>query len=240
MFNVDIHREKDAVTAAQSAAQALSDAISGYEDRPVLFLLSGGSPLEILKYLFFDPFDARVTVGVSDERFSTDPTINNFSQIIKTPWYQAITAKGVKSIDTRPLEGESVEDMGRRFDGMLKSWKKENSTGKIIITQGIGLDGHTAGMMPYPEDERAFGFLFDDADVWTVGYDAKEKNKYPLRVTTTMPFLRMVDMSVLYVCGQDKKEPLARALAADGSLAATPSRIIHQMKHCLLFTDLPV
>lgn len=235
---IDIHQEKDSVTAAQKAAEAIGSILAGYAGNPVLFLVSGGSPLEILKYLSADPFDVRLTVGVSDERWSTDPSVNNFAQVITTPWYASVTKKGSASIDTRPASGETVEEAGRRFDAALKTWKQANPAGKIVITQGIGLDGHTAGMMPYPEDERAFGFLFDDSDVWAVGYDAKEKNKYPLRVTTTLPFLRFVDDSIVFVCGQDKKEPLARVLAPDGALAATPGRIIHQMKHCLLFTDL--
>lgn len=208
--------------AAQKAAEAVSEIIAGYKNLSILFLVSGGSPLEIVKYL--PVFDSQVTVTVSDERFSTDPAINNFMQI------QSIRAE--HWIDTRPLQGESLQECGQRFDASLKQWKQEHPDGKIVITQGIGLDGHTAGMM--------IGCVFDDPAAWAVGYDAKEKNKYPLRVTTTMPFLRMVDDSVLYVCGQDKKKPLQDTLSARGPLAEVPARIIHEMKHCLLFTDLSI
>ncbi len=248
---LELHKESDTRTAAKNAALAVASILTRYKNIPVLFLVSGGSPLEILKQLTPDVFDARITVGVSDERFSTDPTINNFAQVIEMPWYKAVLDKGVHVIDSRPLAGETVEDAGRRFDAILKTWKKTNPTGKIVITQGIGLDGHTAGMMPastredasstrggpYPEDAHAFGVLFDAPEIWAVGYDAKQKNKYPLRVTTTMSFLRMVDDSILFACGEDKKKPLVNVLAKEGTLAVTPGRIIHQMKHCLLFTD---
>lgn len=229
---LDIHRESDPQTAAVHAASAIAELLSGYKSIPVLFLVSGGSPLEIIKHLTTDAFDGRVTVGVSDERFDRDPTINNFTQLIQTSWYKNAVGKGVTSIDTRPIAGETVEDAGKRFDMALKTWKQNNPTGKIVITQGIGLDGHTVGIMP--------GFSFEDDDVWAVGYDAKEKNKYPLRVTTTMPFLRMVSDSILFVCGEEKRKPLTDTLAKKGSLAVTPARIIHEMKHCLLFTDLSV
>ncbi len=222
-MNIDLHIEKDAETAAQQAAKALEEAIAG--SSPVLLLLSGGSPLEILKYV--SSVDPRVTVSVSDDRFSTDPAINNFAQI------QSLNAQ--HWIDTRPLPAETVEDVGHRFDVALKKWKQDNPTGKIVMTQGIGLDGHTVGIMP--------GCIFEDPDVWAVGYDAKEKNKYPLRVTVTMPFLRMVDDSILYVCGPDKKRPLEDTLRVTplrGGLSEMPARIIHEMKHCLLFTDQPV
>lgn len=188
-----------------------------------MFLVSGGSPLEILDYLRMG-FPDLMTVSVTDDRFSDDPKINNFTQIMK------LNAR--HWIDTRPIAGETVEDAGRRFDGALKVWRGNNPTGKIVITQGIGLDGHTVGIMP--------GYSFEDPDVWAVGYDCGNKNNYPLRVTTTMPFLRMVDDSVLFVCGEDKKKPLTATLSARGPLAEIPARIIHEMKHCLLFTDLSI
>lgn len=202
--------------AAQKAAEAVSEIIAGYKNLSILFLVSGGSPLEIVKYL--PVFDSQVTVTVSDERFSTDPAINNFMQI------QSIRAE--HWIDTRPLQGESLKGCGQRFDVALKKWKQENPNGKIVMTQGIGLDGHTVGMI---------GRVFDDPQIWAVGYEAQ--NKYPLRVTTTAPFLRMVDDSVLYVCGEDKRKPLEDTLKKEGNILATPARIIHEMKHCLLFMD---
>lgn len=205
---IDIHREPNAITAAKHAAEAVEAAINVAS--PVLFLLSGGSPLEIIKYL--KPVGDQVTVTVSDDRFSTDPAINNFAQI------QSIGAE--HWIDTRPLRGESLKVCGERFDAALKQWVKNNPQGKIVMTQGIGLDGHTVGMI---------GKIFDNPNVWVVGYEAE--NKYPLRVTTTLPFLRIVDQSILYVCGEEKRKPLKNMLDNKQS-------ILHQMKHCLLFTDL--
>lgn len=245
---VDIHIAKTGIEAARKAASAIEGLISGFDSESILLLLSGGSPLEILKYLSPAPFDNRVTVSVSDERVSHDAGVNNFAQIMATRWYKAIQDKGIQHIDTRPATGETAEAMGVRFDAAIKSWKEENPMGKIIITQGIGLDGHTAGMMPAnagapagkPSDANEFRKLFENPDIWAMGYDAQEKNRYPLRVTVTMPFLRMIDHSIVYVCGSDKARPLAAVLAPTGTLAAVPARIIRNMKHCLLFTDQPV
>jgi 6-phosphogluconolactonase/glucosamine-6-phosphate isomerase/deaminase len=246
---IDVHIEVDSRVAIQKAADAVSTILAGYKGVPVLFLVSGGSPMEIIKKLSPEGFDERITVGVSDERFSTDPLINNFAQLMETAWYTGIKSSGTTIIDSRPVAGETVEDSGKRFDAALKAWKGAHPDGKIVITQGIGLDGHTAGMMPasnathsvadgpYPDDTKLFYELFDNPEIWAVGYDAKEKNKYPLRITTTLPFLRMVDDAVILAVGPDKKTPLENVLAREGSLPATPGRIIHQMKHCLLFTD---
>ncbi len=234
---VDIHKVPNAEEAAKGAAQAVTDAMRTYQDTPVLFLASGGSPLAIFPHMTPDLFDARVTISVTDERFNPDPAINNFAQLTQSSWFQDATARGAASIDTRPRSDETVEGLGWRMREAFTGWRMQHSDGVIVMTQGIGLDGHTVGIMPYPEDERAFGFLFDDADAWVVGYDAGAKNPNPVRATVTLPFLRMVDISFLYVCGPEKQKPLEATFAKDGSIHVTPARIIHEMKHCLLYTD---
>ncbi len=231
---LELYSVLDFQKGAIEASKALSVAVNAAKPNGVLLLFSGGSPLEILPYLPKDLCDDHVTIGVSDERFSADPTINNFSQVNTKILFK-------KSIDTRVLPEETLEQMGYRFDTALKQWRNENRNGTIIITQGIGLDGHTSGMMPYPENAAYFQSSFLHTDNWAVGYDAKEKNKYPLRVTTTVPFLtQQVDLSVLFVCGNDKQKPLTAVLASDKDIEAVPGRVIHHMKHCLLYTDCTV
>ena len=109
----------------------------------------------------------------------------------------------------------------------------------MVITQGIGEDGHTAGIMPYPENSALFKSLFDDPEKWVVGYDAEGRNEHPLRVTVTLSFLReVVDHSIVYAVGDGKKEALRQVLAETGTLWQTPARIIHEMRNVMLFTDL--
>ncbi len=115
----------------------------------------------------------------------------------------------------------------------LRDWR-----GRIVITLGIGPDGHTAGIMPFPEDPQKFQKLFDDPDHWVVSYDAAEKNAYPNRTTVTLPFLRRVDHAVVFVCGKEKQRALEKTLAQKGSLPQTPARIIREMGKIDLFTDI--
>ena len=233
---MDIQTSPDAKTAAQKAATALSEAVASYKDQPVLFLCSGGSSLGVLPLIKTDIFGANTTIGMTDERFSTDPAINNFLQLSQVQFYKDITARGAAHFDGVPQNGEELEAMGKRYDAFLKTWHKDHENGKIVVLLGIGPDGHTAGMMPYPEDERAFGFLFEDGDVWAVGYDAGNKNQYPKRVTITMPVLRRTDMVVTYACGENKKNALTQALTA-GEFYKLPARIMRDLPHCLLCTD---
>ncbi len=238
---IDIHIEPEAGKALESAARALVAALQAHREHPVLCLFSGGSALKMLNFIRPEDISChQLTISILDERVTTNPASSNFAQLAETEFFKRASALGAHYIDTRTTEQETPEELARKFEQALKSWRLASPEGVIIITQGIGPDGHTAGIMPYPEDDRAFSFLFDDSGVWVVGYDAGQKSEHPLRVTVTLPFLRLVDTSVIYVCGADKKEKLEKILEDQGDIHGLPGRILHEMKHCLLYTDQPV
>ncbi len=233
-----IASEKEEVT--RQAAQKLSSILQIYarEKIPVLFLVSGGSAFALLDGVDPSVFGPYLTIGVLDERYSEDPMVNNFSQLMKTHFYGTARSAGCPFIDTRLLQSETQEALRMRFEKALKQWRQDHAEGKIVITQGMGPDGHTSGVLPFSEDERGFIDTFNNPDHWTAAYDAAGKNPYPLRVTTTLSFLRQVDASILFVCGADKKEALKKVLAHEGSLAQTPARIINDMPQVFVFTDI--
>ena len=130
-----------------------------------------------------------------------------------------------------------MEVFAKRFEEALGNWKEEHPGGRVVITQGVGQDGHTLGIMPYSKDPDTFQELFEGKS-WVRGYDAEGKNEYPVRVTITLPFLRMVDHSVSYITGKEKKDALSFMLSAKGTLFETPARIVHEMKDVHIFTDI--
>ncbi len=222
----------NAEEALRSAINYLAEILENNKDKPVLLLLSGGSAFSLVDNL---DVGQNVTVGVLDERYSDDESINNFSQLMKTDFYKKAQLVGCKFIDTRFL-GESQQVATDRFENILRDWKNQNSEGKVIITQGIGPDGHTAGIMPYPEDEEFFRNNFQ-SDNWVASYDTKNKNPYPLRITTTITFLiDVVDISIVYAVGEKKKKPLYD-LQNKGSIAEVPARVLKKMKEVVIFTD---
>lgn len=237
---MEIIRFKDSDQLKTEAREAFITFIAEQKEKPVLILASGGSSLEILSGI--NPFylGPRLTVGMLDERFDQNSEVNNFTQLTKTKFYQAAKDKNVLFIDTRPGMSESLEELTARFEESLKAWRSENPDGAILITQGIGEDGHTAGILPYPEDPDLFQSLFDREGKWVAGYDATlAKNPYPQRVTVTLPFLRYeVNKAIVYVRGDNKKEALARVLAGKEKLWEVPARIVHHMKSAIIFTDI--
>ena len=203
--------------------------------KAILFLVSGGSAFNLLKEIDTENFGSHITVGVLDERYSTNEKINNFAQLAETEFYRRAKKKEVQFIDTRVRDGENTGELAERFENALRSWKKKNSNGIVIITQGIGTDGHTAGIMSHPENPE----MFESPDKWVIGYDAGLKLEYPLRVTVTFPFLRnIVDYSIVYAKGEEKKKILEKVMAKQGSLAQIPALIIHEMKDVKIITEL--
>ncbi len=207
------------------------------QNQRVLLLFSGGSALKILESINSSILSKKVTVSVLDERFSFDESENNFSQITKTSFYRNALENHCQFIDTRPNLNETMEELDKRFEDDLKKWKEKNVDGKIIATQGIGQDGHTSGIMPFPENTSLFHKLFEDERKWVIAYDAGDKNQFPLRITTTLPFLKMIDYSILYATGSSKKHVLQKALSPNTQLHEYPCRVIQKMKNVEIFTD---
>jgi 6-phosphogluconolactonase/glucosamine-6-phosphate isomerase/deaminase len=211
-----------------------------YSSKPCLVLLSGGSAFSLLNVRLASHFGPQVTIGVLDERYITDASINNFAQLTNHPFFVHAQNAGCSFIDTRVQSGESHQHLAERFEHALKHWKRHNPHGVVVITQGIGPDAHTAGIMPFCEDSQQFKTLFEGKD-WVVAYDAEDKNEHPLRVTVTNTFLRtVVDHSIVFAVGGNKKSALLYLTGAQVPLAEAPVQILKEMHDVTVFTDLDI
>ncbi|MDO8269362.1 MAG: 6-phosphogluconolactonase [Candidatus Levybacteria bacterium] len=207
----------------------------------VLLLLSGGSSLSLLSEVNPSSLNSRTTVTVLDERYSSDPMVNNMAQIMETDFYKKSKALGVQVIDTRVKNNETRDELAQRFNEGLIDWLAKNQDGVIIATIGMGPDGHISGIMPFSEDPEKFRDLFDNGNEnnLVVGYDVGDKNPYSQRVTTTMNMLRRINKAVAYISGENKRSAWSRLTASEGSLAATPARILNEITgDVFVFTDL--
>lgn len=238
--NLHIHT----VTSKEEACAKLTEELNTtlkklHEDKkPFLLLVSGGSAFDLFPHIDLASFSNLVTIGVLDERYSPDPTINNMAQFKATSFYASAKDQGTHFIDTTVQNEETQEQLAKRFDQELVSWKKNNSNGVIIATVGIGPDGHTSGVLPFPENPSLFSELFENPDKLVAAYDADGKNPYRYRATTTNTFLRnYIDYAFVYAVGANKKEALTRLVAETGDLPTTPARVLLEMKDVALFTD---
>jgi len=154
-----------------------------------------------------------------------------------TKFYATAMNQGCHFISTQVRENEPITSLATRFETGLRAWMQNHPTHIIIATLGIGPDGHTAGIFPYPDTPTRFSELFDESDRWVTSYNAQGRDPHPLRITVTIPFLKMIDYTVAYAVGPNKTGALKHTLAPAGSLAETPARIIQSMPHVTLFTD---
>jgi 6-phosphogluconolactonase/glucosamine-6-phosphate isomerase/deaminase len=238
--NLEIETLESSAAAIQSAANTLTTLLHSFQGAniPTLFLCSGGSALKILDAIPNSALGSFLTVGVLDERYSTDEKINNFAQLSTLNFYLNCQTAGCKFIDSRVQPDQTIEQLADHLDRELKVWKYVNQRGKIIITQGIGPDGHTSGIMPFPEDKTLFDSTFVNTERNIVSYNAGTKNLYPLRITTTIPFLKTCDYVMALVCGPDKDSALKACLKKDYQLNNTPGAVIQEEKNAHLFTDI--
>ena len=211
-------------TIVKEASKALNELFSAQKGKEFLFLSSGGSSLSLLDGLDPENFGPNSTIGVLDERYSTDSSINNLAQLQKSKFYQDVISRGSRVIDTAVLGGESIQDFANRFEKQLKDWA-DRTHGVIIASVGVGPDAHTSGIMPYPENKKFFDEKFNDARHWVTDYDAEGKNPHRMRVTSTFPFLKKIDHAVIFISGESKKEALRKLMAEEGSLYESPCRI---------------
>lgn len=107
---------------------------------------------------------------------------------------------------------------------------------------GIGTDGHTAGVLPFPDNEEFFRSTFLDTEQFAVAYTVSpDTNPHTERITTSLVYLASyVSGAVLFAKGGDKRAALSALCAETGSLAATPARILRELPRVTLCTDVHI
>ncbi len=222
-----------------AAGAHLTQLLEESKDKSILLLLSGGSAFELLDEINIKFLGSHITIAMLDERYSTNESVNNFSQLLDTDFYGVCLTLSVEFIETDVQGEETLEEYSNRFDAALRTWRMENPEGAVIATCGIGPDGHTAGIMPYPDDKSSFDSLFVNTDRWVAGYNAGDKNPHPGRATVTIPFIQHeIDSAVAYAAGENKRGALIRVIGEQGSLNDTPALVLNSIKNISLFTDI--
>ena len=220
------------------AQNFLSEMLLRYKDGDILLMLSGGSALSLIDSLPENIDWGRVTLTVLDERYTHNDTESNFAQLLKKDSISFLS-NTAHFIDPRPKRGETLEETSKRFEVELRAWGEEHSNGVILATMGVGEDGHTAGILPFPKEYELFAKLFNNKKIWVQGYEIdKQVNQYTKRITTTNTFLiNQITEALVYIQGENKKEALSSLMSQTDNLAVTPSGIIKNMKTATIVTD---
>lgn len=215
------------------AAQALSRLLEQYANVPILLLVSGGSALAFLEAVESSALGDHITVSVLDERFVSDQQSHNFSQLESTHFYQAILTAGGTSISTKVLGGDCLATWAARFADGLRDWRQKQKQGVVLVTMGVGNDGHTAGLFPNEEAKTVW------SDEWVTAYQLPESvNQFTDRLSVTGTFLReQVAGGVAFVIGEEKRLVLNRLQTTIKAEATLPAGILYELSDMTLVTD---
>jgi 6-phosphogluconolactonase/glucosamine-6-phosphate isomerase/deaminase len=143
-------------TPAQAAGEQINNLIQEHLG-DVVCLISGGSALDIVKYIrpgkkcfhadckeyHCDKSECRTIFMMGDERVSREPHINNFLQLKNRYTKHPILSH---VIETVPEENESAKKFALRIEENFFSILTELNNPKIIYVLGVGNDGHTGNL----------------------------------------------------------------------------------------------
>jgi 6-phosphogluconolactonase/glucosamine-6-phosphate isomerase/deaminase len=236
--NINWQQCKDAEQCAKKLGEKVDSYLEKNKDYNILFFLSGGSAFTLLDYISIENLKS-VTVAMLDERFDVSNQSNNFSQLMETLWFQKASNNGCKFISTIAEQEDTFETLAIEFEYRLQQWQQENKNGKMIGIFGMGSDGHTAGIFPFPEDIEKFTQLFDGQKN-VIAYDATGKNPFTQRITTTFNLHRKFDACFAYICGEEKRKALEEFALNKLQKAQLPINILHELSQVELVTDINI
>lgn len=225
---------------AKEAGKYINDIFMTNINKPFLFLIGGGSSLEVLENINPEFIPENLTVAVTDERFTDDMEDNNFDKLQTTKFYADISEVDSYCINTSVFAGDNIQSHANRFEKNIKDWVADFPDGKIIGLFGIGQDGHTAGIIPniYTDDE--FDRKFNGDSFVEVVEDNSSDAKFRDRVTTTFTFIKKIDFPIFFAKGENKRIAIKKALDSESKLNDTPASIISHIKNSILFTNINI
>lgn len=198
------------IAIAQRTAEILN---SQLQARNVLWLLAGGSAKNYYEHvgkLLDGELDfTKLTISLGDERYDINPNHNTatWPELEKLDVFKMLQDKGAKVFQI--LSGGTIEVETERFHSLLEKELQQESY--VLANQGIGADGHTAGIIPI-EDKESFKETYLNKG-YVVGH--AKGGEHPNRVTISPSMLLRADGILAYAVGDDKKPALKMIFDTD-------------------------
>jgi len=186
---------------AQHAGEYITRILQQRATEDILLLCSGGSALSILDHIDTNIVTPMLTLGVVDERFTTEESGNNFLQLSRKPLFEAIFERGEGILSSQIMGRETFDQFYERIKKALQGYFENHTQAHVIGIFGIGEDGHTAGIFPKTENEFSKVYRIDQIVVPV----EDEKNLYPERISITPKCIEEhIDEVILYAVGENK------------------------------------
>jgi 6-phosphogluconolactonase/glucosamine-6-phosphate isomerase/deaminase len=223
MSNANSHyiRTHSHQQAVHHLVQTITQAL--FEGKRVLWLLSGGSVIPIAvaaaKEIRSTTHGDRLTIMQVDERYGlTGHTESNWQKLAKA------------GFDCKPARYEPIL-RGLPFTQTVATYKAlliqamETSDLRVGLF-GIGVDGHTAGMLPGSAAAK-------ETELMVVGYHGTDYD----RITITTPAIAEMDLAIAYTAGLEKLPAVERLRDAELPIPKQPAQALKQARELYVYND---
>lgn len=194
----------------QKANEAIAEILGKYCDfKTALFLSGGSTPTKLYEYFATDKKLRAGAVGQVDERFGEKMHKKSNELMIKETglldYFENSNMRFYPMIE----EGLDIETSARNYDEALRFVLKYFP--KSVGIMGLGADGHTAGIPAIPEISKK---MMEDGSSLMSFYEAE---KYGSRITMNFNAIGVLDLIILLVLGQEKREILNQMFKFEGT-----------------------
>lgn len=206
----------------------------------VLYLSGGQTPKGLYENLANDKKLNPGAVALVDERYGTKlHNTSNERMLIASGLLPYLKDKGTPFYPVLQNNHPNLKETADNYDMTIRYLFA--GFPKSVATLGIGLDGHTAGIA----GERPTGNVFhnqmfdDDKKNLLVSSFSDLQGNFKERVSMTFLGLSMIEIFIVLVFGEDKKEALAKVFS-EGSEEDVPGRFLKRpeiARRTLLITD---
>ncbi len=193
-----------------------------FKDKSLLLLISGGSTVELVAEVLsrLEKVDLKISlhIGLIDERYGLEGHINsNWQKLLNS-------GVSINTVHNHPVlyEKDSISETTHRYNRLVEDLL--DSVDYSIGIFGIGIDGHTAGILPYSS--------VINEDEFYAHYNAVDYK----RISITPTGINRLDQIIIYATGKEKW-PAIDAMQNEGSVNKIPARMFKEMKNVILYTD---
>lgn len=208
----------------EKASQALANNLRQLltEDKKVLWLVPGGSNIEVVVWVMnqLRGIEAKLTIMLTDERYGlAEHADSNWLQLAEAG-FEPGQANALSTL----IEGLNLSQTAENYANKLH--RAFEQTDISVGFFGMGADGHTAGILPG-------SVAADELELLACGYHSEQFD----RVTMTFPAIKKLDIAYCLAYGEAKKQSLEALISNNLPLTEQPAQILKVIPTSYVYND---
>lgn len=208
-----LHHSNQGITVAkvqnaEAGIDLTKSLLYEFTDKKTILYLSGGrTPKELYKTLAHEEIIEPGAIGMIDERYGKKFHENSNEKMLQGSGL--LRYLQIKNIPFYPIiisNDQTREDASETYDGKVRSLT--TTFQQSIGIMGIGADGHTSSIAPNRKADFSNPMFEKERQHCMVSDFNDPKSHYGQRIGMTFLGLSLLDMLIVLVFGEDKKEAL--------------------------------